>query len=90
LKVKRSRDSRVATTLREWRRETDHTQADIARIVGCSLGAVKNWEQGWRVPGRDINSERLWMARCAKLAEAYGVEVVDVYELLGGYRGCQD
>ena len=72
---KRLRHSRVAATLKEWRRKTEHTQADIAGIVGCSLNAVRSWEQGLRVPGETIDRE--------KLAAAYWVELVEVHELLG-------
>ncbi len=40
-------------TLLEYRIKHNLGQADIARLVGRTPGAVSNWETGKRIPRRD-------------------------------------
>lgn len=39
---------------RMLRAEKDLSQADLARILGCSPGAIAHWEAGTRVPSIDF------------------------------------
>lgn len=72
----------IAAQLRTWRNAvgqllgTEYTQGHVAAACDVALSTVQSWEQGWRRPGRGID--------LAKFADAYGVPLAQVQQLLGG------
>lgn len=71
----------MPATMREWRAEhgkvlgIKYTQSHVAAVCRVALRTVQSWEQGHRKPGA-VDLE--------KLADAYGVPLAQVQQLLGG------
>jgi DNA-binding transcriptional regulator YiaG len=53
------------------RRSRGLSQEEAAAILGCSVQAIRHWEQGWRVPS---DENQLLLAR------KYHVELIDLHE----------
>lgn len=56
-----------ADTLREMRKEKGMTQGDLAKVSGCNIITITNYENGYRLPRIDI---------LLKMGKALGVDEI--------------